>query len=126
MKRVAAWLFLAFSLAFAQVEIPFWHAMDGPAGRAIDQFAKEFNAKQRSFRVVPVYKGDYRDEESSLVSALRAGGAPVLYQAEVVFFPRLVAEGSVVALDDLVRALPFENDLFDEAWEYGITTKVGS
>lgn len=120
MKRVAAWLFLAFSLAFAQVEIPFWHAMDGPAGRAIDQFAKEFNAKQRSFRVVPVYKGDYRDEESSLVSALRAGGAPVLYQAEVVFFPRLVAEGSVVALDDLVRALPFENDLFDAAWEYGI------
>lgn len=120
MKRVAAWLFLAFSLAFAQVEIPFWHAMDGPAGRAIDQFAKEFNAKQRSFRVVPVYKGDYRDEESSLVSALRAGGAPVLYQAEVVFFPRLVAEGSVVALDDLVRALPFENDLFDAAWEYGV------
>ncbi|MBI5813606.1 MAG: ABC transporter substrate-binding protein [Meiothermus silvanus] len=120
MKRVAAWFFLAFSLAFAQVEIPFWHAMDGPAGRAIDQFAKEFNAKQRSFRVVPVYKGDYRDEESSLVSALRAGGAPVLYQAEVVFFPRLVAEGSVVALDDLVRALPFENDLFDAAWEYGI------
>jgi len=119
-KRVAAWFFLAFSLAFAQVEIPFWHAMDGPAGRAIDQFAKEFNAKQRSFRVVPVYKGDYRDEESSLVSALRAGGAPVLYQAEVVFFPRLVAEGSVVALDDLVRALPFENDLFDAAWEYGI------
>jgi len=94
--------------------------MDGPAGRAIDQFAKEFNAKQRSFRVVPVYKGDYRDEESSLVSAMRAGGAPVLYQAEVVFFPRLVAEGSVVALDDLVRALPFENDLFDAAWEYGV------
>jgi sn-glycerol 3-phosphate transport system substrate-binding protein len=115
-----AWLFLTLSLAFAQVEIPFWHAMDGPAGRAIDQFAKEFNAKQRSFRVVPVYKGDYRDEENSLVSALRAGGAPVLYQAEVVFFPRLVAEGSVVALDDLVRGLPFENDLFDAAWDYGI------
>ncbi|HEU4743301.1 MAG TPA: ABC transporter substrate-binding protein [Meiothermus sp.] len=120
MKRVVAWLFLTLSLAFAQVEIPFWHAMDGPAGRAIDQFAKEFNAKQRSFRVVPVYKGDYRDEENSLVSALRAGGAPVLYQAEVVFFPRLVAEGSVVALDDLVRGLPFENDLFDAAWDYGI------
>lgn len=120
MKRVVAWLFLALSLAFAQVEIPFWHAMDGPAGRAIDQFAKEFNAKQNSFRVVPVYKGDYRDEENSLVSALRAGGAPVLYQAEVVFFPRLVAEGSVVALDDLVRGLPFENDLFEAAWDYGI------
>ncbi|PZA06236.1 MULTISPECIES: ABC transporter substrate-binding protein [unclassified Meiothermus] len=120
MKRVLAWLFLAFSLAFAQVEIPFWHAMDGPAGRAIDQFAKEFNAKQRSFRVVPVYKGDYRDEENSLVSALRAGGAPVLYQAEVVFFPRLVAEGSAVALDDLVRGLPFEGDLFEAAWDYGI------
>ncbi|MER3480278.1 MAG: ABC transporter substrate-binding protein [Meiothermus sp.] len=120
MKRVVAWLFLALGLAFAQVEIPFWHSMDGPAGRAIDQFAKEFNAKQRSFRVVPVYKGDYRDGENSLVSALRAGGAPVLYQAEVVFFPRLVAEGSAVALDDLVRPLPFENDLFEAAWDYGI------
>jgi sn-glycerol 3-phosphate transport system substrate-binding protein len=96
--------------------------MDGPAGRVIDQFAETFNAKQRAYKVTPRYQGDYREEESKLVAAIRAGGAPVLFQSEVVFFPRLVAEGSVLALDDLVKELPkaFVDDLFDAAWDYGL------
>lgn len=122
MKRLVAWVALVSSLAFAQVEIPFWHAMDGPAGRAIDSFAAEYNKRQNNYRVVPRYVGDYREGESRLVSALRAGGTPVLFQAEVVFFPRLVAEGSVLALDEITNALPkaFTDDLFDAAWDYGI------
>ncbi len=120
--RILAWLLLVSGLAFAQVEIPFWHAMDGPAGRAIDQFANDFNSKQKTYKVVPKYQGDYREQESKLVSALRAGGAPVLYQAEVVFFPRLVAEGGVLPLDELTAQLPksFTDDIFDAAWDYGI------
>lgn len=114
-------LFLLGSLALAQVDIPCWHAMDGPAGRAIQAFAQEFNAAQGRYRVLPQYVGDYRDAETKLVAALRTGGAPVLFQAELSFFPRLVGEGWALPLDpylDLDRA--FLEDLFEPAWAYGV------
>lgn len=123
MKRVLAWLTVVAGLALAQVEIPFWHSMDGPAGRAIDQFAASFNKKQNSYKVTPRYVGDYRDAETRLVATLRSGaGLPVLFQSEVVFFPRLVAEGSLMAIDDLVASLPksLTDDIFDAAWDYGM------
>ena len=123
MKRVLAWLTVVAGLALAQVEIPFWHSMDGPAGRVIDQFAASFNKKQNNYKVTPRYVGDYRDAETRLVATLRSGaGLPVLFQSEVVFFPRLVSEGSLMALDDLVASLPkaLVDDIFDAAWDYGL------
>jgi len=109
-------------LGLAQTEVPFWHGMDGPAGRAIDQFASSFNARQNTYKVVPKFYGDYREGESKLIAALRSGGGPVLFQAEILFFPRLVAEGSILPLDDLAASLPksFSDDLFDAAWDYGL------
>lgn len=82
--------------AFAQVDVPFWHAMDGPAGRLIAAFAQEFNARQDRYRVLPRYQGTYEEAETKLVAALRAGSGPVLFQAELSFFPRLVAEGQAL------------------------------
>jgi len=114
---------LAFLLlpALAQTEIPFWHSMDGPAGRLLSQFAQEFNARQAQYRVLPQYAGDYRDAETKLVAALRTGGGPVLFQAEISFFPRLVAEGRAVALDPYLALDPaFLEDLFEPAWNYGV------
>ncbi len=107
--------------ALAQTEVPFWHAMDGPAGRLISQFAQEFNARQAQYRLLPQYAGDYRDAETKLVAALRAGGGPVLFQAEISFFPRLVAEGRAVALDPYLGLdRGFAEDLFEPAWNYGV------
>ncbi|GLV48114.1 ABC transporter substrate-binding protein [Thermus sp. LT1-2-5] len=114
-------LFLGASLAQAQVDIPFWHAMDGPAGRLLAAFAQEFNGRQSQYRVSPQYAGDYKDAETKLVAALRTGGQPVLFQAEISFFPRLVGEGRALALDgylNLDRA--FLEDLFEPAWNYGV------
>lgn len=122
MKRILAGLTVAASLAFAQTEIPFWHSMDGPAGRVLDGFAQAFNARQQQYRVNSRYVGDYREGENRLIAALRAGGAPVMFQAEILLFPRLVAENAVLPLDDLAGALPraFVDDLFDPAWDYGL------
>lgn len=122
MKRLLASLVLLTGWASAQTEISFWHSMDGPAERVITQFASTFNATQRNFRVTPRLIGDYREGETRLLAALRAGGAPVLFQAEILLFPRLVAEGVVLPLDDLANALPraFTEDLFEAAWEYGL------
>ncbi|TBH21270.1 ABC transporter substrate-binding protein [Thermus thermamylovorans] len=114
-------LLLLLAPALAQAEVTFWHSMDGPAGRLLSAFAQEFNARQGLYRVVPQYVGSYRDAETRLVAALRVGGQPVLFQAEIAFFPRLVAEGRALALDpylSLDRA--FLEDLFEPAWNYGV------
>lgn len=122
MKRLLASLIALTSLALAQTEISFWHSMDGPAEKIIAQFAQAFNAKQPQYKVTPRLVGDYREGESRLIATLRSGGAPVLFQSEILLFPRLAAEGAILPLDDLAATLPkaFVDDLFDPAWDYGM------
>ena len=43
--------------AMAQTEIQWWHAMPGANNEVIEALAKEFNASQSEYKVVPVYKG---------------------------------------------------------------------
>jgi ABC-type glycerol-3-phosphate transport system substrate-binding protein len=120
MKKLWVLLFLLLP-ALAQVEVPFWHSMDGPAGRLLAAFAQEFAAKDGRYRVLPQYVGGYRDGETKLVAALRSGAAPVLFQAEISFFPRLVAEGRALALDPYLNLeRSFLEDLFEPAWNYGL------
>ncbi len=118
MKRLAVFLVVVAGLALAQVEVSFWHAMDGPAGRQIEAFAKAFNAEQTKYRVVPRYVGDYREAETRLIAALRTHTQPVLYQAEIAFFPRLVAEGRALPLDGKLGLGPA--DFYPAVWAYGI------
>ncbi len=120
MRKLFFLVFL-FGFALAQVEIPFWHAMDGPAGRQIEAFAEAFNAEQAEYRVVPRYVGDYREAETRLIAALRTGTQPVLFQAEIAFFPRLVAEGRAVPLDGRL-GLDEKTiaDFYPAAWAYGV------
>jgi ABC-type glycerol-3-phosphate transport system substrate-binding protein len=120
MKKLWPLLFLLLP-ALAQVEVPFWHSMDGPAGRLLAAFAQEFAAKDGRYRVLPQYVGGYRDGETKLVAALRSGTAPVLFQTEISFFPRLVAEGRALALDPYLNLeRSFLEDLFEPAWNYGV------
>jgi sn-glycerol 3-phosphate transport system substrate-binding protein len=120
MKKLWPLLFLLLP-ALAQVEVPFWHSMDGPAGRLLAAFAQEFAAKDGRYRILPQYVGEYRDGETKLVAALRTGVAPVLFQAEISFFPRLVAEGRALALDPYLNLeRSFLEDLFEPAWNYGL------
>ncbi len=121
MKRAVFLLAGLLGLALAQVEVSFWHAMDGPAGRQIEAFAKAFNAEQTKYRVVPRYVGDYREAETRLIAALRTGTQPVLYQTEIAFFPRLVAEGRVEALDGKLGLGP--DDFYPAVWAYGVMNR---
>jgi len=114
-------LLLILAPALAQTEVTFWHSMDGPAGRLLAAFAQEFNARQNLYRASPQYVGDYRDAETKLVAALRTGAAPVLFQAEISFFPRLVGERRALALDPYLNLeRSFLEDLFEPAWNYGV------
>ena len=62
--------------AQAQTEIQWWHAMSGPLGEWVNDLAKQFNASQSDYKVVPTYKGQYDETLTAGVAAFRSGNAP--------------------------------------------------
>ncbi|HNI86368.1 MAG TPA: sn-glycerol-3-phosphate ABC transporter substrate-binding protein, partial [Ottowia sp.] len=71
---------LAASPALAQTEIQWWHSMSGPLGEWVGDLAKQFNASQSAYRVVPTYKGQYDESMTAAIAAFRAGNAPDILQ----------------------------------------------
>ena len=61
--------------AAAQVEVQWWHAMTGANNDVVVKLAEDFNATQKDYKVVPVYKGSYADTMNAGIAAFRAGGA---------------------------------------------------
>ena len=43
--------------AHAQTEIQWWHSMGGALGEWVNDMAKEFNASQKDYKIVPTFKG---------------------------------------------------------------------
>src|SRR5512140_3898449 len=77
----AAALIAAFSLsAHAQTEITWWHSMTAVNNEVVNDLAKDFNASQKEYKVVPVYKGSYAESLTAGVAAFRAGNAPHILQ----------------------------------------------
>jgi sn-glycerol 3-phosphate transport system substrate-binding protein len=74
---------LAFALsgpAEAATEVQWWHAMSGPLGEWVNDLAKDFNASQKDYVVVPTYKGTYGEALTAAMAAFRAGNAPDILQ----------------------------------------------
>ena len=49
----------SLQLAQAQTEIQWWHSMVAVNNEWVNDLAKDFNAKQKDYKIVPVYKGSY-------------------------------------------------------------------
>jgi len=91
---VAASLFTA--TAQAQVEIYWWHSMTGALGEKLNELANGFNATQREYKVVPVYKGSYPESMTAAIAAFRAGNAPHILQVfEVGTATMMAARGAI-------------------------------
>ena len=45
--------------AQAQTEIQWWQSMGGALGEWVNDLAKDFNASQKEYKVVPTFKGTY-------------------------------------------------------------------
>ncbi|WP_043615768.1 sn-glycerol-3-phosphate ABC transporter substrate-binding protein UgpB [Chromobacterium violaceum] len=74
-------LTLALSLpAQAATEIQFWHSMEGSLGDRVNAIAAQFNASQKDYKVVPVYKGQYDESLAAAIAAYRSGNAPAVVQ----------------------------------------------
>src|SRR5687768_859968 len=83
--------------AHAQAEIQFWHSMGGALGEAVNDLANKFNASQKDYKVVAVYKGQYPVSMTAAIAAFRAGNAPHILQVfEVGTATMMAAKGAVV------------------------------
>ncbi|MGQ9754275.1 MAG: extracellular solute-binding protein, partial [Thermaceae bacterium] len=114
------WRWIPFLLApaFAQVSIPFWHTAGPPGQAVLEEAIQAFNASQRQYRLEARYAGDYREAGVKLLAALRSGGAPALFQAELSFLPRMAQEGLALPLDDALGEIP--GDFYPEALKSGL------
>jgi sn-glycerol 3-phosphate transport system substrate-binding protein len=106
--------------AGAQTTITFWHAMEAGEG-AIGRLVESFHAAQDEVRVEARYVGSYPESQTRLVAAFGTANEPTLFQAEIGFFPRLVGDGALHDLADLVAELPADlvADFYPGLWAYG-------
>jgi sn-glycerol 3-phosphate transport system substrate-binding protein len=91
---------LAASAAFAaqaQTEIQWWHSMTNVNQEAVDALAADFNAKQKDYKIVPVFKGQYDESMTAAIAAFRAGNAPAILQVfEVGTATMMASKGAIV------------------------------
>jgi len=81
----------------AQTEIQWWHSMGGALGERLNALAGQFNASQKDYKVVAVYKGQYPVSMTAAIAAFRAGNAPHILQVfEVGTATMMAARGAVV------------------------------
>ena len=83
--------------AQAQTEIQWWHSMGGALGEALNGLATKFNASQKDYKVVTVFKGGYPESMTAAIAAFRAGNAPHMLQVfEVGTATMMAAKGAIV------------------------------
>src|SRR6186997_2462239 len=83
--------------AQAQTEIQWWHSMGGALGEALNGLANKFNASQKDYKVVAVFKGGYPESMTAAIAAFRAGNAPHMLQVfEVGTATMMAAKGAIV------------------------------
>src|SRR5207247_11005073 len=79
-----------------QTEIQWWHSMTGARGDKLNEIANGFNASQKDYKVVAVYRGSYPESMTAAIAAFRAGSAPHILQVfEVGPATMMAAKGAV-------------------------------
>ncbi len=96
LKLITLALAGVFSLpAMAQTEIQWWHSMTAVNGEVVNDLAKNFNASQSNFKIVPTFKGTYDESFTAAVAAHRAGNAPHILQVFEVGTATMMASKGV-------------------------------
>jgi ABC-type glycerol-3-phosphate transport system substrate-binding protein len=120
-RALALIALLLWPIANAQTTVAFWHSMEAGV-EVLDELIAAYHARQDQVRIEPRYVGSYVEGQTRLLAAYGTRSAPVLYQAEIGFFPRLVEDGAVLDLADLTATLPQAtiDDFRPGAWAYGV------
>jgi sn-glycerol 3-phosphate transport system substrate-binding protein len=97
MIRTLAVFLLCSASAHAQTEIQWWHSMTGANNTGVSELASRFNASQKEYKVVPVFKGSYPESMTAAIAAFRAGSPPHILQVfEVGTATMMGAKGAIV------------------------------
>jgi sn-glycerol 3-phosphate transport system substrate-binding protein len=98
-------------LAQAQTEIQWWHSMVAVNNDWVNDLAKDFNAKQKDYKIVPVYKGSYDESMTAAVAAYRAGNAPHILQVfEVGTATMMASKGVTVPVGKVMTDAGYKFD----------------
>jgi sn-glycerol 3-phosphate transport system substrate-binding protein len=99
----AATLFATLPAA-AQVEVTWWHSMGGALGEWVNDIAKDFNSRQKDYKVTPVFKGSYDESMTAAIAAFRAGNAPHILQVfEVGTATMMSSKGAIKPVAQLMK-----------------------
>ena len=106
---LAATLLAALSSPAAQaqpapVEVQWWHSMGGALGEWVNDLAKDFNASQKDYKVVPTFKGSYDESMTAAIAAFRAGNAPHILQVfEVGTATMMASKGAIKPVGEVMK-----------------------
>jgi sn-glycerol 3-phosphate transport system substrate-binding protein len=90
--------------AYAQVDIQWWHSMTAVNGEWVNDLAKDFNARQKEYRVIPTFKGSYDESMTAAIAAFRAGNAPNILQVfEVGTATMMASKGAIVPVGQVMK-----------------------
>jgi sn-glycerol 3-phosphate transport system substrate-binding protein len=82
--------------AAARTQVSWWHAMTGANNEVVEKIAKDFNASQQDYELVPVFKGTYPETLNAGIAAFRAGQPPDIIQVfDVGTGVMMNAEGAI-------------------------------
>jgi sn-glycerol 3-phosphate transport system substrate-binding protein len=107
--RFAAGALAAFTACLplashAQTEIQWWHSMGGALGEWVNDQAKDFNASQKDYKVVPTFKGSYDESMTAAIAAFRAGNAPHILQVfEVGTATMMASKQAIVPVTEVMK-----------------------
>jgi sn-glycerol 3-phosphate transport system substrate-binding protein len=103
------------SPAHAQVEVQWWHSMGGALGEWVNDLAKDFNASQKDYKVVPTFKGSYDESMTAAIAAFRSGNAPHILQVfEVGTATMMASKGAIVPVAQVMKdaGLKFDPSIY--------------
>jgi len=95
----------------AQTEVQMWHSMVAVNGEWVNDLAKDFNASQKDYKVVPVFKGSYDESMTAAIAAFRAGNAPHILQVfEVGTATMMASKGAIVPVAQVMKDAGYKFD----------------
>ncbi|OIN91370.1 MAG: sn-glycerol-3-phosphate ABC transporter substrate-binding protein [Comamonadaceae bacterium CG1_02_60_18] len=105
LKLVAAIVGASLALsAQAVTEIQWWHSMTAVNGEWVNDLAKNFNASQSDYKIIPTYKGKYDESMTAAVAAFRSGNAPHILQVfEVGTATMMASKGAIVPVGKVMK-----------------------
>jgi sn-glycerol 3-phosphate transport system substrate-binding protein len=101
---VLAGAVLLSGTAGAQTEIHWWHSMQGALNDKVNELANGFNAGQKEYKVVAIFKGQYPESMTAAIAAFRAGNAPHILQVfEIGTATMMGAKGAIKPVYQLMK-----------------------